>query len=177
MNIIKIQWFISIGLSSQWNFKLGKHIHSWPDSWITFSSMEICFVKSSWVTARFFPAIGDSAVWKLEIKDFFEREPTDNFFWNAAKTFPRMKGTDSALFRDFYDFFDVVARISEWLSLYRHFLNLKNGSWDWDENWPRAYLNLSACFLSIFFCHQIIPIFIRGLCLSAFNFCCIFSFF
>ena len=86
--------------------------------------------------------------WKLKVKVFFVREPTNIFFGKEANTFPRMKVSDSPFFWDFWDFFGVSAKISGWFSLYKHYL--ENRSWDWDENWPQACLNLSACFPGIF---------------------------
>jgi len=41
---------ISIGFSSQWN--LGRKMHSWPASWMSFSSIDSCFAKSSCLLSR-----------------------------------------------------------------------------------------------------------------------------
>ena len=98
------------------------------------------------------PSVG-MKLWRLKVKILIVRELLDDIVWNMVNTLPSIKGSDSAFFHNFLDFFFEGPPCFQG-QFHRHFL--KNVSWDYkDENWPRASLNLFgiifACFPIIFF--------------------------
>ena len=98
------------------------------------------------------PSVG-MKLCRLKVKILIVRELLDDIVWNMVNTLPSIKGSDSAFFHNFLDFFFEGPPCFQG-QFHRHFL--KNVSWDYkDENWPRASLNLFgiifACFPIIFF--------------------------